>query len=270
MIRAREDGGRLDARLFGSSRPTFAFPLLFELVLLTGITLTPSNVNADLLIEFGFGQALLLATETPSVASNFTAEEAQTASVLLHDFQKSGIHLPPADRALFVDLSEKVIGLGRQFSTNIASPPRSALAALSVSFPDASVLKPGLGESFVKRVKNGRRGGATVDAASWEGMMVLRKAEDEGARKRVWMAGQGGGEVGGERVHVLEELLATRAKLAGLVGRGSWGEVELENKMAKKPGKSTSDAKYFHSARAQAFCNRCSFRYRLCRRKRCG
>ncbi|KAL7412008.1 hypothetical protein BDY24DRAFT_394286 [Mrakia frigida] len=179
--------------------------------------------------------ALLLATETPSISSNFTPEEAQTASVLLHDFQKSGIHLPPASRALFVDLSEKVIGLGRQFSTNIASPPSSALKAMTVNFADAEVLKPGLGESFVRRVRSGRRGGAIVQAGSWEGMTVLRKAEDEESRRRLWKAGQGGGEVAGERVGVLEELLGTRAKLAGLVGRGSWGEVELENKMAKNP-----------------------------------
>ena len=89
-----------------------------------------------------------------------------------------------------------------------------------------------------------------VEAGSWEGMMVVRKAEDEEARRRVWMAGQGGGEVGGERVGVLEELLGTRAKLAGLVGRGSWGEVELENKMAKNPGKPTFPF-FHHRSRAR-------------------
>ena len=68
--------------------------------------------------------------------------------------------------------------------------------------------------------------------------MVLRKGEDEEARRRVWMAQQGGGEKDQDRVRVLEELLGTRAKLAGLVGRGSWGEVELEKKMAKSPGES--------------------------------
>lgn len=68
--------------------------------------------------------------------------------------------------------------------------------------------------------------------------MILRKCANEDARKRVWMACNGGEGAQGEtdKVEVLEEMLRTRAKVAGLVGRSSWGEVELENKMAQKPG----------------------------------
>ena len=65
--------------------------------------------------------------------------------------------------------------------------------------------------------------------------MILRKAEDEESRKAVWTAGMNSDE---ERLEVLEGMLDVRRRIAGLVGRSSWGETELENKMAGNPGQS--------------------------------
>lgn len=171
-------------------------------------------------------QALKAAMDDPSITEAFTAEEARAAYVFMHDFQKSGIHLPARDKQTFVNLSEQIIVLGRQFATDQGSP------APPVIFPDVKALLPGLGDRFVRRVR-GRRGDAKVQPGTYESAMILRKAENEEVRRRMWIGGQTANR---DQISVLEQLLSTRARLAGLVGRGSWGEVELENKMASSPG----------------------------------
>lgn len=153
-------------------------------------------------------------------------EEYHTAQVFKHDFQKSGIHLPTAERAQFVSLSDALLMLGRSFSMSLSDP------LPPVILPDASKLLPGLGQSFVRRVAS-RKGVATIQPNSWEASMVLRKAEDENARRAVWTAGMTSEE---SRIEVLEGMLEVRRQIAGLVGRNSWGETELENKMAHSPG----------------------------------
>jgi intermediate peptidase len=183
-----------------------------------------------------FFQSLKAALDDPAVHSSLSEEELRNAHVFIHDFSKSGITLPSASaRQSFVDLSDQILHLSRQFASSLTSPPTG-----SIRFPDASVLLPGLGESFVRRVKS-RNGSATIGIGSWEAGMVLRKCANEEARRKVWVACNGGEGAQGEekKIAVLEAMLNTRAKVAGLVGRGSWGEVELENKMAQKPGESS-------------------------------
>ncbi|CED83185.1 mitochondrial intermediate peptidase [Phaffia rhodozyma] len=178
--------------------------------------------------------ALKQAVETPSIAASFTPEERRTAQVFLHDFYKSGIHLEPASRAKFVNLSDRLINLGRQFTTSLSNPSSPAI------LPNAEMLRSGLGESFVRRVKPrfGRGGGKVkIQPGTWEAGMILTRAEDEEARKLVWMAGV---KSEPERVELLEDLLRVRAETAGLVGKANWGEVDAEMKMAGGPDQVTS------------------------------
>lgn len=168
--------------------------------------------------------------ETPSISSTYTPEERRTAQVFIHDFYKSGIHLEPSSRSKFVSLSDRLIHLGRQFTTSLAGPLPPAV------LPDVEMVRAGLGESFVRRVKPrfGRGGGKVrVQPGSWEAGMILTRAENEEARRLVWTAGM---KSGSERVEILEELLRVRAETAGLVGKPNWGEVDSEMKMAGGPG----------------------------------
>lgn len=171
-------------------------------------------------------QALKVALDTPEVVKRMTSEEHHTAQVFKHDFQKSGIHLPMIERAQFVSLSDALLMLGRTFSLSLSDPLPPAI------LPNASALAPGLGQSFVRRVAD-RKGRATIHPNTWEANMILRKAEDEESRKAVWVAGMVSDE---ERLYILEGMLDVRRRIAGLVGRNSWGETELENKMAGSPG----------------------------------
>ena len=89
-----------------------------------------------------------------------------------------------------------------------------------------------MGEPAARRFLGGREVGP-VDPHSWEGRVLARQHPDEDVRRRLTVAAQAAPE---EHVEVLDELLRTRARLAALVGRDSWAEVALEDKMARTPG----------------------------------
>ena len=57
---------------------------------------------------------------SPEVASSLSTEATAVAQVFLRDFEKSGIHLPPAERERFVQLSDEILVLGRGFLQDIA------------------------------------------------------------------------------------------------------------------------------------------------------
>ena len=57
---------------------------------------------------------------SPEVASSLSTEATAVAQVSLRDFEKSGIHLQPAERERFVQLSDEILALGRGFLQDIA------------------------------------------------------------------------------------------------------------------------------------------------------
>jgi len=62
--------------------------------------------------------------------------------------------------------------------------------------------------------------------------MIARYAREGEARRLVYV---GGMKYESDRVGVLEEMLAERAELAGVLGKETWGDVVLTDKMAKTP-----------------------------------
>ena len=158
-----------------------------------------------------------------------TAAERQVAITFLNDFEKSGIHLPPDIRARFVEISDNLLTVGRTFLSNIAAGPPTDTP---IRIPEPDRLLAGLGSRFVNSLPR-RFGSALVAPGSWEAQMILRYAREGEARRLVYV---GGLRADPERVGVLEEILRQRAELAGVVGKETWGEVVLADKMAKTPG----------------------------------
>ena len=74
----------------------------------------------------------------------------------IRDFEKSGIHLPSADRTRFVDLSSAIIVLGRRFLQN-AAEPREAVDV------DAGDVEDGMGAGFARRLFGQSGGRKRVD-----------------------------------------------------------------------------------------------------------
>lgn len=165
----------------------------------------------------------LLPPTTPSKYPALFAAYA-VATPFLRDFEKSGIHLPSSSRAQFVTLSQSILQLGRKFLQN-ASEPRDPILI------QAAELEEAFGAPAVRRMLDGDKE-AWIDPTSWEGRVLARQHPKEDIRRRLYL---GANSSPTSHVQVLEELLRTRGQLARLVGRDSWADVALEDKMAKTP-----------------------------------
>ncbi|GAA5947395.1 hypothetical protein JCM10213_000610, partial [Rhodosporidiobolus nylandii] len=169
----------------------------------------------------------LLPPETPQKSPALFAAYA-VATPFLRDFEKSGIHLPPAQRAEFVSLSTSILQLGRRFLQNAADV--DGREPVKVSRVD---VEQAFGTSHARRLLgDGDSAEAHVDPSSWEGRVLARHHPSASLRKKLYVASHAAPE---EHVSTLDDLLLARGKLARLVGRSSWADVALEDKMARTP-----------------------------------
>ena len=154
--------------------------------------------------------------------------EIQVALTFLRDFERSGIHLPPAIRARFVELSDSLLSLGRTFLSFASSGPNPDPP---IEIPDPARLLSGMGSQFLNGLTR-RRGKVYVTPGSWEAQMISRYAREGEARRLVYV---GGLRKEPYRVEVLERLLKERSELADVLGKETWADVVLTDKMAKTP-----------------------------------
>ncbi|KAI8142203.1 peptidase family M3-domain-containing protein [Fennellomyces sp. T-0311] len=158
-----------------------------------------------------------------SIVEKFTPDEHAAAIVFLRDFEKSGIHLPNKQREQFVELSDRIIQLGREF---VQREPRGVDR---IRVDPASL--NGLGQS-VSRSSLDKDGYMHIPTNSHECQVILKYASNENVRRQVYEAVNSANR---DSVHILELLMKTRAELANLVGRSSFADLQLQDKMAKSP-----------------------------------
>lgn len=95
------------------------------------------------------------------------------------------------------------------------------------------MLLAGLSPKFVASLPRKKRKGPVLLApGSWEAQMIGRYAGNEEARRLVYI---GSMREDKDRVHVLETMLKERAELAHVLGKETWADVALSDKMAKTP-----------------------------------
>ncbi|KAI9494810.1 hypothetical protein BDB00DRAFT_817165 [Zychaea mexicana] len=160
----------------------------------------------------------------PSIVQEFTADEHAAAIVFLRDFEKSGIHLPNKQREKFVELSDQIIQLGREF---VQRDPRG-VQRIRI---DPKSLN-GLGQSMARAGSLDKDGYLHLPTDSQECQLILKYGENENVRRQVYEAVN---SANGDSVAILEHLMKTRAELANLVGKSSFAELQLQDKMAKNP-----------------------------------
>ncbi|GJN93960.1 hypothetical protein Rhopal_007021-T1 [Rhodotorula paludigena] len=171
----------------------------------------------------------LLPPETPQKSPALFAAFA-VATPFLRDFEKSGIHLPPEQRAEFVSLSTAILQLGRRFLQNASDP--DAREPVKVARKE---LERAFGASMVRRLLSDvpeSQQDVYLDATSWEGRILARHHPSSALRRELYVASH---SAPASHVETLESLLVARAQLARLVGRSSWAAVALEDKMAQTP-----------------------------------
>ncbi|SCZ94769.1 BZ3500_MvSof-1268-A1-R1_Chr12-1g03646 [Microbotryum saponariae] len=170
----------------------------------------------------------LLPATTPQKSPELFAAYA-VATPFLRDFEKSGIHLPSLQRTKFVDLSTEILQLGRKFLIN-AGEPREGV---QVGFKE---VEEGFGNAFARRIFGEEAQGNAVgfvDPISWEGRVLARQHPSSELRKRLYLATHRAPDQ--SHLETLDNLLIKRGELARLVGRDSWGQTVLEDKMAQDP-----------------------------------
>ncbi|OAD71591.1 hypothetical protein PHYBLDRAFT_125851 [Phycomyces blakesleeanus NRRL 1555(-)] len=178
-----------------------------------------NTLNTDTRIHQVLSQVLA----DKNIVKNFSRDEHAAAEVFLRDFEKSGIHLPKKQRTQFVDLSDKIIHLGREF---IQRNPR---AISHIKIPKSALT--GMSHSTIQPLLR-KDGYAYIQTDSAECQMVLKYCTSSEVRQQVYESINSANR---ESITILEQLMRTRAELAGLVGRSSFAELQLQDKMAKNP-----------------------------------
>ncbi|KAJ7293149.1 mitochondrial intermediate peptidase [Mycena rebaudengoi] len=165
----------------------------------------------------------------PTIVKTLTPEAHATALIFWRDFENSAINLPPENRDKFVSLSSDILVLGRKFLQGVSSPGPPA----SIKPSELAGLKDqGMGVRLQLQARFTQRD-LLVYPGSLQAQMIMRSAPNEEARRRVYIASNSSSP---EQIQALEDLLRTRAELAQLVGKSSFAQMALDDKMAKSPG----------------------------------
>lgn len=166
------------------------------------------------------------------LSSHFTAEERAVAMIFLRDFERSGIDLPPLQRAKFVELSDEILQLGRRFL--IDGGGERGEVGIPMSTLSNTITSQGQHylHSLGKRASR-LTGKVSVQGGTWEAQIIMRYCSDAQIRKDIYMASNPENTM---NVETLEALLRARDKLANVVGKSSFAEMTLSDKMAKSPG----------------------------------
>lgn len=165
----------------------------------------------------------------PTIVKTLSPEAYKTALIFWLDFEKSAINLPTEQRQKFVSLSSDIQTLGREFlnQAHSARPPTAIKPSELTGLKDK-----GMGVRLQLQARFTQRD-LLVYPGSLQAQMIMRSAPEEEPRRRVYIAANSSTP---EQIRILEQLLQTRGELAQLVGRESYADMTLDDKMAKSPG----------------------------------
>ncbi|KAJ3399150.1 Mitochondrial intermediate peptidase [Chytriomyces hyalinus] len=148
------------------------------------------------------------------------------ADLLIKDFQKSGIHLGQKERRQFVEISDDILNLGYRF---VRASSESNCEGIEIENPSQRLA--GVYPQIVQAVTSKSDPNLAVIPIDGSGNAhhILRSARDEDVRRVVYMGMNEGSD---EAVQFLEGLLLRRKDLAHLLGKRSYADMWLGDKMA--------------------------------------
>lgn len=143
---------------------------------------------------------------------------------LIHAFTSSGVTLPPKQRLVARDITQRIQELAQEFQSNLRDNNNQ------LYFSEAEV--EGLPADWKQEAKQDD-GRYAVGYDYPQYFPFMRNAKSEAARKRYYQAFT---NRGGERnLAVLDEIVALRAKLAKLHGVENFATLATQNRMAGSP-----------------------------------
>jgi len=164
-------------------------------------------------------------------ADTLAPEQARVTELTRRRFLRAGADLDAAGRARMAEIQERLAQLGTQFAQAVLADeggwtlalPEAALAGLPASLAAAAEAEGrarGLSTPVV-----------TLARSSVEPFLAACPVRD--LREQAWRAWTGRGEP--QNWPVIDEMLALRAELAGLLGHANFATHRLEDQMAKTP-----------------------------------
>ncbi|EPY54185.1 intermediate peptidase Oct1 [Schizosaccharomyces cryophilus OY26] len=161
---------------------------------------------------------------SPALAK-LDSEAYNVAKVFLQDFEKSGVNLNDSLRKKFVKQSMESSTLGRRFfNQSMNKPQRYISVPLEV-----------LGGSdpyFVSCVFDEKQKLAKIPTVGYEGAQALVSIANPEVRKQIYIQGHYGTE---HDLSLFESYMDSKNKLAKIVGKDSFAELQLLDKMAQSP-----------------------------------
>jgi thimet oligopeptidase len=172
--------------------------------------------------------AAVMAFAATDEGRELQGEDKRLLDWTLRDFRRNGFGLPAERRQRVQALRERLVEIEVEFQRNIDTWDD----ALLVTRDELA----GLPDSFVQGLRTEQRDGNTLYRVSLdypEMYPFLDNAESEAARRELMLKNYRKG--GDANVRLLEEAIAARDELAGLLGYPSWAAYVLELRMARTP-----------------------------------
>lgn len=155
-----------------------------------------------------------------------SAADAKLTQLWLTAAKRSGAGLPSAQRREFVALEQKLTDLQNRFQSNLGNDATT----LALTPAQAAPLPPDFVAAALKKTADG---GYTVHVDESTISPFMNNETDPAARKAFYVAYQNRG--GETNVQLLESAIATRDRLAHLLGYRTWAAYVLADKMAGTP-----------------------------------
>ncbi|MEA2664688.1 MAG: thimet oligopeptidase, partial [Candidatus Eremiobacteraeota bacterium] len=154
--------------------------------------------------------------------------DAKLTQLWLTAAKRSGAGLPSAQRREFVALEQKLTDLQNRFQVNLGNDATT----VAITAAQAAPLPP---DFVAAALKKSADGGYTVHVDESTIGPFMNNQTDPAARKAFYVAYQSRG--GDANVQLLQSAIATRDRLAHLLGYQTWAAYVLADKMAGSPAR---------------------------------
>jgi thimet oligopeptidase len=154
--------------------------------------------------------------------SGADAETKYYVERTLRDFHLSGVDRDEASRQRIQTLRDDLVQIGQAFDRNIREDLRTVTAKSEADLE-------GLPRDFITRHKPDAHGNITLTIDYPDSLPVFSYARNEELRKRMFM--EYNNRAFPKNIAVLDQMIAKRAELAGLIGYANWADYITADKM---------------------------------------
>ncbi|QPG73349.1 hypothetical protein FOA43_000659 [Brettanomyces nanus] len=175
----------------------------------------------------GLFDKLSKALHDDSIKSRLTDEEFSVGKLLYADFKQSGIDMDEKTRQGFVELSQYIAMTGQSFNNGVSDTDAEYAVV-----PKEHLRGNDIPKEFEQYVSYDRHGNLRIPVYGRTPYEILRSCKNRAVRERIWVTLHSVPHV---QIQLLERFLKSRGVLARMMGKQSYADYQLGEKMAKNP-----------------------------------